>query len=90
MKAQHTPGAWGYAPELSIVVVIRDRKVKVVADFGKCDLPEAEANARLIAAAPDLLAALVAIADDADEETQSGQVILATARAAIAKATDRA
>jgi hypothetical protein len=54
---KHTPGPWYYEAKLSAVVVVRDHKVKLVADLGKVDLPEAEANAQLIAAAPDLYSA---------------------------------
>jgi len=53
------------------------------------DKEEGFAVARLIAAAPELLAALEAICDDADEDTDSGAAILATARAAIARATGK-
>lgn len=50
---KHTPGPWTFAPDLSAVVVVQDHRVRAVADFGKIDLPETEANARLIAAAPE-------------------------------------
>lgn len=50
---------------------------------------EAEANARLIAAAPDLLAALQEyVRDFGDNEDCDSQAMAAKARAAIAKATD--
>lgn len=54
---------------------------------------EQEANARLIAAAPDLLAALKEIAglwDDSDQKNGLAQIMERTARAAIAKATEAA
>ncbi len=54
----HTKGTWKYNKEFSAVVVYTDHKIKAVADFGKVDSPETEANGYLIAAAPELLAAL--------------------------------
>ncbi len=71
MKTKHTPGPWEIGPqEFSRVKVYEKQQGsrRIVAD---CDLnelremigyrPEAEANARLIAAAPDLLAAVEAL-----------------------------
>lgn len=55
---QITGGDWYYEPRFSAVVVIKGHEVKAVADFGKCDLPEVEANARIIAAAPKTRALL--------------------------------
>jgi hypothetical protein len=78
-----TPGPWDYEANLSAIVVVRDHKVKLVADLGKVDLPEAEANAQLIAAAPELLEALRGVLRVADRAT----VEFDAARAAIAKAT---
>lgn len=52
--------------------------------------PSMEANARLIAAAPDLLEALVALIPDAEANDFGGPdtgARIAAARAAIAKAT---
>lgn len=95
--AQHTPGPWIYYPDGNAICVVKTHVLKVIADadFGHVDIPEREANARLIAAAPDLLAALDMLAGwvDANREpevTSEGQQaawILETARAAIAKAT---
>lgn len=56
--SKHTQGTWYYDPDLSAVVAVVGHKVKVIADFGKVDLPECEANAKLIESAPKLLAAL--------------------------------
>lgn len=46
-----------------------------------------ETNCRLMAAAPDLLAALVALCDDVESCEKARDVYLPQARAAIAKAT---
>jgi len=64
MKAKHTPGPWYYVPDFSAIVIYRRGAASPipVADFGKVTLPETNANARLIAAAPDLLAAAKAAA----------------------------
>ena len=52
---KHTKEQWKYYSDLSAVCVIKDHTFKMVADFGKVDLPERVANANLIAAAPGLL-----------------------------------
>lgn len=74
---KHTPGPWtlgrsGYNDNLQYRYVIQSPTRLVANAFGVADEPaeEAEANARLIAAAPELLAACLAclaredIADD--------------------------
>jgi len=65
--AKHTPGPWEYdygivppdGPEKysDIYVIGDDREPIIIAEFNNC-IPEGQANARLIAAAPDLLEAL--------------------------------
>lgn len=55
-KTKHTPGPWWYDEDLSALVAVVGHKVKAIADFGRID--DAEANTRLIAAAPELLEAL--------------------------------
>ena len=89
--SNHTQGTWRYAPEFSAVVVLHDYELKAVADFGKCDLQETEANARLIAAAPELLEALQKFADGYRAAVNGKSSMhmpkaLADADAAIAKA----
>ncbi|TIS78005.1 MAG: hypothetical protein E5W94_11455 [Mesorhizobium sp.] len=89
MTPKHTPGPWeagserGYA-ELN-GVQIRDR-VGLVLAVAIGDVPEldSKANARLIAAAPELLAALKAVVRVADRNTDEFDL----ARAAIANAED--
>ena len=85
---QHTPGPWK-AVKLELA-----SKVFWKAMCRDGNLPETEANARLIAAAPELLAALerILIAHDTDNcGVVNGEAILShsfasQARAAIAKA----
>ena len=99
--SKHTPGPWavrehwsddgafevyptrGGAPSYGQWSALAE-----VPEYGKEDSPEAEANAHLIAAAPDLLEALQEIVNAADgdgwNQLDAG---LKKARAAIAKAT---
>jgi len=90
----YTKGKWFYAPEYSAVRVVYSHALKAVADFGKIDLPEKEANAKLISAAPDLLEALKAIVQwqqDEGELAGKGPYDVAQyAKQAIAKATGEA
>jgi hypothetical protein len=96
----HTPGPWTVGinsntgtPELEIYG--RNGQCCVAAELGNG--PEAEANARLIATAPDLLKALRAILMDADELLKKARMTpqfrnglehhIASAHAAIAKAS---
>jgi hypothetical protein len=96
MSTTHTPGPWcvrdlptaqryigpsqdGGAPSVALVLSL-------------ANVPEArlDADARLIAAAPDLLAALESIAAVAVGEGDVCELIACRARAAIAKATGSA
>ena len=102
---QHTPGPWhseGYPRYVGPTVVSPDGPVCAIST-GPLDrtLPRmpAAANARLIASAPDLLAALEAAAELAEGtvkllrqlDMESGRIaaecVLRSARAAIARAT---
>jgi hypothetical protein len=58
----HTPGPWATGPS-STVWKDHGRPLYVVSF---CHGPESQANAQLIAAAPDLLAACQAVAGDCD------------------------
>ena len=82
----HTPGPW--MQEYDGAVAIGEQVCIPVDHCGPDDVPHAErkANARLIAAAPDLLAALQ-MALDADQDSALWRE---TARAAIAKAREGA
>lgn len=101
MAAQHTPGPWRPCEETMVRVVVADNG-RWIAD---CDFEgppsESDANARLIAAAPDLLAALEDAAASLDTilgdprmdaamlsgDRYGRRKVLEAARAAIAKAT---
>ena len=84
--ANHTPGPWRH---------VRNAKGElfILAFGGQTELPETEANARLIAAAPDLLAALQTVIESADDTGCSSDLTVVEsaavdqARTAIAKAT---
>lgn len=58
MKAEHTPGPWGVAIGKRTSVVRLGVTGPAVALCNYDNGPQEKANARLIAAAPDLLAAL--------------------------------
>jgi len=115
MNAQHTPGpwkveVWDYSHATPPRKELNVQSAKNLLATLQCDhdennefiVPkaEAEANARLIAAAPDLLAALVSIEgllfeahSDIPEEMRARRDVnsaLTRARAAIAQAEGRA
>jgi hypothetical protein len=85
MNTKHTPGPWKCVPDAWIVA---DNGAVILTSQGM-----EEADARLIAAAPDLLAALQAMFDrigDGGYFPSCGKTISDQARAAIAKATGAA
>jgi hypothetical protein len=96
MSAQHTSGPWEFVAKLSGSENHRGYFIRAekTSRHGKWALAEVQpgdadgelgaANARLIAAAPDLLAALKGVLRVADRAT----VEFDAARAAIAKATE--
>ena len=85
MTAQHTPGPWKLTDGSSFV---RDNHKNVIADVWQDSI----SNLRLIAAAPDLLAALRAFVEQRDKLAGFPQAVdpysgaYVAARAAIAKA----
>ena len=93
MKTPHTPGPWvTRKSELSRPESKRVDIVTTTGDFSPSfvagdALPE---DARLIASAPELLSALVALLEQADlgEVDEETAPIVEAARAAIAKATE--
>jgi len=60
MKTKHTPGPWGVERDRDgdLIVSQPGNDGQVIVSMRGADGPEWDANARLIAAAPDLLAAL--------------------------------
>jgi len=101
MSAQHTPGPWFTDPNDATKVLKQFRSPKVrnetIAATNRTWMTESEkiANARLIVAAPDLLAALQAIVAELDgpgkpysSDSYAPLHFIETAKAAIAKATN--
>lgn len=107
MKAQHTPGPWEAQTNRSPLTITSElphlpqakgghRQFREIAEVYVSDkgdgAPEDFANAALIAAAPDLLAALIALSDEMDSRFDYEQATpeelnaFKSARAAIAKA----
>lgn len=83
MSGQHTPGPWiAEGSEMNATVWVRGPDGKRVCSVKRCETDFD--NARLIAAAPDLLAALKALLAESNNMTAAGDM----ARAAIAKATE--
>ena len=85
---QHTPGPWMPHHDKGRLYVETHRDDVICMVARGLGTPEDQANARLIASAPDLLEALRNLADlyDTDEGCRSLPEYIA-ARAAIAKAT---
>lgn len=93
METKHTPGPWN-AVELSynssayyIYGSGKDKRSLAVAHIPRSTIQPMEANARLIAAAPDLLAALKLLLVCVDDEGRQREEPFVSVRAAIAKAT---
>lgn len=84
---RHTPGPWHVSKHQdgrSMLVYGADDY-----EVARVCFPNRKENARLIAAAPDLLRVLVKLEQAcADEGVQGMDILLAAARAAIAKATE--
>ena len=90
MSKQHTPGPWAVkhhedTDTYSIYVAGQEWNSWTVAALGYAK--EDEANARLIAAAPDLLEALQYMLEVCPSINQQGKEAHLRAHAAIAKAT---
>jgi len=85
MTAKHTPGPWHLGKEGYYFQSVRDQNEHITADVNitRSD-GEGGANARLIAAAPDLLAALDEMVSKIDADKLP--VSCSLARAAIARA----
>jgi hypothetical protein len=95
MSATFTPGPWRQVERSPFVYASNNDgfnrwSALLQADWSACEQDELEANARLIAAAPDLLAALIeacAILDEQHPGPGTPDSPSARARAAIAAAT---
>jgi len=85
-SGQHTKGEW-HSKEGQIYPIETGKTLAIIPYFDK-DNQEHEANSRLIAAAPELLEALVmAYSFMVTDPKHQGRVILETLKAAIDKAT---
>ena len=80
--ATHTPGPWIVSDE-DIVAVTKDRRAYVGRIDGRRVTSENDANARLIAAAPDMLSVCLDIIDP----LVTNEAVRKSARAALAKVT---
>jgi hypothetical protein len=91
MQTTHTPGPWKIAATGHVVTAADYSRICRVEQLPGMDSREIDANARLIAAAPELLDALQNIVNSltlaGPPELACQQYQLDTARAAIAKAT---
>lgn len=88
-NTKHTPGPWWVDDNGCVAAGHGDTYETIAIMHDWQGDSEREANARLIAAAPELLEALRAVLDEIDENEcgQSLSVRIGKARAAIAKAT---
>lgn len=89
MGASHTPGPWASVQSNGVKngVIAVDDDANDQFYIGKMSGPDAEANARLIATAPELLEALEeAVQWDSHDSEGVPAVWLEKARAALAKA----
>lgn len=94
MNAQHTPGPWTIEKTSHDTEIVAGKyHICNVGESVRCSENEAKANARLIASAPDLLAALQAFAAAGNNFTgwhPAYEDAIIQARAAIARATGAA
>lgn len=92
MSTQHTPGPWEYRESIpqEPTVIARNNACRVAetCEMPGQDVDERRANARLIASAPELLSALQDLVADKYLADPINADRMASARAAIAKATN--
>ena len=84
--SKHTPGPWRIEGTNS-GLFIAGAKPGYLAEMRDCGSGDVAANARLIAAAPDLLDALALLVAGIENGVSDSFIPLVKARAAIAKAT---
>lgn len=84
----HTPGPWAYDSENNFPPAILDSDDHLVASIAQDWVDDPAANARLIAATPDLLEALELLVEDCKDQEARGISMfpIGPALAAIAKA----
>ena len=89
-KSKHTPGPWRVDPESEEAYDIMAGERRIVAQVltQRDDATVATVNARLIAAAPELLEALEAAEKELQELDDSDALFMARAAIAKAKGTD--
>lgn len=87
--SKHTPGPWRVDPSMSLCIDSPSGNVGLM-NLAR-PKAESEANARIVAAAPDLLEALIELATEErrDDDDPVLEAARAKARAAIAKAEGR-
>lgn len=91
MTSKHTPGPWTYQENSDVYThIVRGATNSLICQLAQSTHVEIEANARLIAAAPELLEAAMAFIAPFDGIEVVGGSEIAKARAAIAKATGAA
>jgi hypothetical protein len=74
---KHTPGPWLYQEKSDAYThIVRGPSGQYVAGCGQCSHGECEANARLIAAAPEMLQTLESIATTLDKFAPCPEEIL--------------
>lgn len=91
MTTKHTPGPWGFYNLTPGNLVVETREGRRIADVAGIDF-EADANARLIATAPDLLEAASWARDILVQLKDAGhsvEIELTACERAIAKAEGR-
>ena len=85
--SEHSPAPWSIRQSATHVTVVTASGDAIFHDDKR--IPGVMADARLIAAAPELLEALTGIIDLYDGRNHEGFAIVSNARAAIAKAEGR-
>ena len=88
-EVKHTPGPWQWTQHFDPTISIYKDGFGTLARLYDSAAGTGKANARLIAAAPDLLEALVQFVDEFYGCYADGEPAMIKARAAITKATGK-